>query len=310
MIVLVVFGHSLRGLYESNLLPKEVFQSIDSRIYAFHMPVFFALSGFFYLRSIENKPFSKFLLVKFRRFIWPILIWTYLFLIIKYLAGENTNNPISASDIFVSPIPGILHFWFLWAIFVINILFYPISSISKFKKELISFLIMLSIALQFFKFDFIQSKYLIDALRYSPYFLLGAALFNFHFITLKYFQSSWVLITIFCTLLFLYPEFIKHSFLNFFSSFLLAISAILLFKKIDKINTELIPKWLSYLGMISMPIYLTHTIFSAATREILKNLSFHDVYIHLILGTISGLIGPIIVYKLSVKTGAKNILGF
>lgn len=52
-IILVVYGHVARGL-DSAGMTFALFKSVDSIIYSFHMPLFFVLSGFFFLRVLEG----------------------------------------------------------------------------------------------------------------------------------------------------------------------------------------------------------------------------------------------------------------
>ena len=61
MIVLVVFGHAWRGLHSAGLIAPDLFAAVDARIYAFHMPVFFALSGWFFLPSLDRQSVPVFL---------------------------------------------------------------------------------------------------------------------------------------------------------------------------------------------------------------------------------------------------------
>ncbi|MBC7755034.1 MAG: acyltransferase family protein [Bdellovibrio sp.] len=48
-IMLVVYGHVTRGLYNAQIpMNENLFKLIDSIIYSFHMPLFFFLSGLFF----------------------------------------------------------------------------------------------------------------------------------------------------------------------------------------------------------------------------------------------------------------------
>ena len=53
-ILLVVLGHVWRGLAFGGLVPEGLFEAVDMRLYAFHMPVFFAASGFFLARQVTG----------------------------------------------------------------------------------------------------------------------------------------------------------------------------------------------------------------------------------------------------------------
>ena len=59
-IVLVVLGHTERGLLNGELLVHvDEYAWLDNRIYAFHMPLFFLLSGIFFLGSPPCSPPSR-----------------------------------------------------------------------------------------------------------------------------------------------------------------------------------------------------------------------------------------------------------
>ena len=53
-IFLVVIGHVCRGLTSGSILSPLVAKSIDQWIYAFHMPIFFFLSGLLIQRSVSK----------------------------------------------------------------------------------------------------------------------------------------------------------------------------------------------------------------------------------------------------------------
>jgi fucose 4-O-acetylase-like acetyltransferase len=54
-IILVVLGHALRGLVSSEILTSTpLVRFADDWIYAFHMPLFFFLSGLFLFRSTSK----------------------------------------------------------------------------------------------------------------------------------------------------------------------------------------------------------------------------------------------------------------
>ena len=54
-VLLVVIGHVILGLFESNQFPQDNHQLLffTQIFYLFHIPVFFALSGYFF-KPVEN----------------------------------------------------------------------------------------------------------------------------------------------------------------------------------------------------------------------------------------------------------------
>jgi fucose 4-O-acetylase-like acetyltransferase len=60
-IVLVVFGHVEFGLMSAGIpMDKALFEIVHSVVYTFHMPLFFFLSGYFYLSSVRNMGACRF----------------------------------------------------------------------------------------------------------------------------------------------------------------------------------------------------------------------------------------------------------
>ncbi|MDA9004038.1 acyltransferase family protein [bacterium] len=55
-IILVVYGHVARGLFNAGIGSSIPWYSlVDSIVYSFHMPLFFFLSGLFFYSSFSKK---------------------------------------------------------------------------------------------------------------------------------------------------------------------------------------------------------------------------------------------------------------
>lgn len=122
-ILLVVIGHAGRGVLNAGV-PDEnaLLPLMDRAIYAFHMPLFFVLSGVtFGMRPPAN--IMPTLAQKTWRLFYALAIWTYAFLAMRALAGSNTNTGGSWGDLLILPVPPVAHFWFLWALLVITVAF-------------------------------------------------------------------------------------------------------------------------------------------------------------------------------------------
>ena len=105
-IVLVVFGHLWRGLYEADLLSQgRTFEVVDRLIYSFHMPLFFVLAGLFFERSLLRMPVASFVRSRAVRLLYPFLLWTYIFAAFKVCAGPLANDSLQWNDLFFSPLP-------------------------------------------------------------------------------------------------------------------------------------------------------------------------------------------------------------
>ena len=143
-IIFVVYGHVARGLNSAGL-GFELFRQIDNVIYAFHMPLFFLLSGYFFLKSSDAGALSYFK-SKASTILFPYLIWSLIQIVIMFFASNYTNGTISLNDVFTFFLPR-GQFWFLLALFFISsvniILFSKFGSFGLMVSSVISLLYIL-----------------------------------------------------------------------------------------------------------------------------------------------------------------------
>ena len=118
-IILVVVGHVLRGLQKT---PAAVpgFAAIDSWIYAFHMPLFFFLSGLFLERS-TSQPLGGFIGARVRRIIWPYLIWSWLQETFRHIS--RNPDALAFRDFWTIVYRPVMQFWFLYVLFFLLIFY-------------------------------------------------------------------------------------------------------------------------------------------------------------------------------------------
>ncbi|EPK2302026.1 acyltransferase family protein, partial [Klebsiella pneumoniae] len=95
-IILVVFGHVNRGLFNSGIFTStEIYHSLDNVIYSFHMPLFFFLSGLFFIESISGKSKIRFISGKFKTIFYPYAVWSILQGCIEVFLSNYTNSKTS-----------------------------------------------------------------------------------------------------------------------------------------------------------------------------------------------------------------------
>lgn len=116
-ITLVVIGHTIRGLDPATL--PDVVLTIDSWIYAFHMPLFFLLSGLFIERSVSGG-FSSMLGKKSATIVYPYLLWSVLQEVIRASTGSRPDPLSSVWTVLYEPV---MQFWFLYVLFVGTVIF-------------------------------------------------------------------------------------------------------------------------------------------------------------------------------------------
>jgi fucose 4-O-acetylase-like acetyltransferase len=121
-IILVVFAHVVRGLVNSHIWmwsPTSLF--LDGWIYAFHMPLFFFLSGLFLFRSAQ-KPLLLFVTEKLRTLAYPYFVWSVITLLIKTPLSGVTNRADGLSELPLILYEPIEQYWFLYVLLVLSLL--------------------------------------------------------------------------------------------------------------------------------------------------------------------------------------------
>jgi fucose 4-O-acetylase-like acetyltransferase len=306
-ICLVVFGHCWGGLWSSGLVSDALFEEVQNRIYAFHMPVFFALSGFFFAGSLKQATPWHFLKHRMLRLFWPMVLWTYLFL--GVLAGQFANTPVTVSDVLTLPVPGQLHLWFLWALLLLHIGFLAtrrfLDERAAYPPVILAGLAVLSIVLALISLPLEVAYWIGQALRFMPFFVLGIALRQLDVLSKLTTWYRVVAVFIFLGLLAIWPA-VQVRALELAGGIALTTTFLVLVQGWTFPGFNLTVA----LGTASMAIFLAHTMFSAVMREGLLAFGQHDVALHIVLGFGVGILGPLITLKLADHFRLRNILGF
>jgi fucose 4-O-acetylase-like acetyltransferase len=288
-IVLVVFGHAARGLDSAGITFRG-FAQVDKFIYSFHMPLFFALSGFFFIAS-ARKGGREYLRSKVSTILYPYLIWSLIQIVIQYAASSLINGDVTWHDVvtFYEPRG---QFWFLLGLFITsitNLLFY---SLLKIRGILISSL--LSFVIIVLKVDL---GVLNLGLNNVLYFNIGIIIADSAALRQRLIQSQSLMFS--TMVVFFGIEFVNIAFgltdllITITLSILGIVCSIQASAQLFKSSNTL-----RELGRNSMPIYLMHTIVSSSLRIVLqKVVAIDNIFVHLIVGTAGGLFVPYFMYK-------------
>jgi fucose 4-O-acetylase-like acetyltransferase len=302
-IVLVVYGHAIRGQIAAHLLPNSpVMQLQDSVIYAFHMPLFFFLSGLVSGRVLEGRRLN-FVQSRMITLVYPYFLWSIIQIALSSAASAYANTPHGWSDFQAILWRPVGQFWFLYALALCQAaLLLPRRAF----YGLLPFAIALKLA-------FGDGNMLLRAAGFLPFFALGVWL-----------TASWttrmlaprstaaILFTAgtcsFAALAFaemrLDPTQVGYPFRT-----LTAFAGVLMTVGLARLATGQIDL-LTKLGRVSMPIFLMHVIAAAAVRSGLKALHFEEPVIALLIVAAGGLLLPIIFYQLAERTHLSAWLGF
>lgn len=172
-IILVVVGH----YYPDN--SPGWYKNIHDIIYSFHMPLFMFASGYIYMFTWKEQPYSRFLLKKVKRLLIPYLSASILIITLK-LASQHGNalveNPVtwmSYIRMFYYPEAG----FFLWFIIALWWMFVLVPLFRTKKQRLVLF--MLAIILHYLPIEATSILCLQQVKTMLVFFMLGVVIADY-----------------------------------------------------------------------------------------------------------------------------------
>lgn len=309
-IVLVVFGHVWRGLWQADILrDPAMYSGVDAAIYLFHMPLFFLVSGMFFERSILRDGVSASIFKRCETLLYPLLIWSWILAGFLLLAGSfTTRDALTPMEALLFPFPPKDIFWFLWALFLIQIVCMLLVRVST---SILAAILVLSFAIALVQPMVPGTDLLGGAAANLPFFLFGVLLARRELFGLRqvastgYFGAGVFVISLVGAVAFgLQPAPFGT---------LLSLIATLGFCAMIYGFAPSIPSRammvVTYLGATSMAIYVMHVIPGAAMRIGLDRLGVDSVWLHVLAGTTAGIALPLLAYVVLQRLGLLRIFG-
>lgn len=267
-ILLVIYGHALGGIMNSNVTVTTQPLTIPYNvIYGFHMPLFFFLSGIFavswfqrdYKLAMKQKVFSL---------VIPYFIWTIITGGVMAAAQRVTNSGLGIRNILLSPINPFSEYWFLYVMFIIFVVYYWGGRLMG-----SNMLLFLSFIL-FFARPFVYKFWIFDAFSLNfLFFMLGTKVLGSMSIQkfLKVTKTKFILsVTLFVLVNIWYIQVIKQSnfMLSSYAKIVTISVGILLITYFSQLieNLPVVGRVLIWLGRASMAIYVMHLIPIAGAR--------------------------------------------
>jgi fucose 4-O-acetylase-like acetyltransferase len=315
-IFLVIIGHvigdnkndGMRKMYSSDIFGLSWLADF---IYTFHMPVFLMVSGVaFAVFSKKDGGYLEFARSKLNRLIVPLLCWAPPFLIFHSLSQGKHFSFIDVINAVIFPYS---MFWFLHALIFASIFSFFFFKIIR--SPLLYFLISISL----FTFSLFFKELMISFyFSFNIFYALGVFIAYYlpkaNLILEKLSSKIIFLILFLCSILMLT---VKHfmatnhhplaTIINGALAFVFLYTIInahrikLSYEPINKL-LHLVKTNILYAGKVSMVLYLFHMYFATLTRIFLvKGFSITEPSLHFILGSITGFLGPILVYKILQK---------
>lgn len=296
-ILLVVLGHVTLGMYESNrfLAYQEDLLLFTQLIYIYHIPVFFALSGFFFKSTGNFRVFGRQTLQKLLAFAVPYVFYSIVLFVLQNIGGSSVRHQTSIMDLLSIYYKPLSVSWYLYVLFFIIV---TVSFLSIFiKNKGILFII--------FTLGFLLSLLLPSDVYIVQKVLLWAFFFVFGYVindnkVLSIINSNKKLIVasalVIISIFFIIwwksnpTEYVSYDSPGLWGLiFVVSVPlAFVIYPKLMKLNILNSGKYFFEKGKDSLVIYLVHAPVCSIARIALLKLGVDNVFIHIILGLAAG----------------------
>lgn len=311
-ILLVVLGHSWRGLNDAGLIGwGTLFSGVDTSVYLFHMPLFFLLSGMFFVRSVRHRELPGFVFGKVFTLVYPYFLWSAVLIVVNALSAGLVNKPFSLSAVWSLPVQPVGPFWFLYALFFVQAIGVALFGLLRASAwTAVGVGLLLSTAS-----SFVEPSMLHEILFHFLFFAAGAALMESARVERLPVDGRFAAV---CAVLYLAGLALAlPSGLPFSAPALVPLSFLGIAAVIGLSHVCTVPPaarrlgWLTALGRASMAIYVMHTLFTAGTRILLlKGLGIASLPVHLTCGMAAGLLCPMMVHAVIRRFRLEPLFGF
>ncbi|AZN35368.1 acyltransferase family protein [Iodobacter ciconiae] len=293
-ILLVVYGHVVRGLIKAGLgIYLPLLNLVDEVIYGFHMPLFFFLSGCLFSQSAKKWGSKKLFLNKVDTILYPYIIWSLIQGAVEVFLSRYTNTGADIASVLNLLWSPRAHFWFLYALFFIFI--FCIFAKDWIIKNIALIFICSVFVLLFFPVTYIAA---IDLTAHYLVFFVFGILFKQY---TKYIcLNKWMLglYFVFSVFAFIFSKStLEAGMINRIMMFVYALSCILLLSSFCMLLNNKYSLLLK-VGQASLAIYLIHVIVGSGVRIVLnKFIGIQDFYILLLIGLLVSVSIPMIIWR-------------
>lgn len=295
-IILVVYGHVLRGLDNRGLIVGDWAQIHDDVIYAFHMPLFFFLSGLLVARGLDRSR-SQFLSGKILTLVFPYLLWSVIQTVLAHFFSPGTQTDVGLPALARMHLEPIAEFWFLYALLICHII---LALFWRSKLVLIALAMLgfagISLPLPvIFSVALFHFPYVVAGLFVAPLLLNETGVF-------KEAMTLHAAFVVALSLLFavLVSDRDIFTMATHMTAHLLAFLGIALVIGISMLWSRRL-SWLAPIGRASMAIYLIHTLAIGVVRAVALKFGFVTT-LPLVVGlTIVGVAIPMMIYILASR---------
>jgi fucose 4-O-acetylase-like acetyltransferase len=309
-IILVVYGHVARGVFNAGLpMDESRYVLVDSIIYSFHMPLFFFLSGLFFYDSLMKRGKAGLIVNKVDTIVYPFIVWSLLQGLLEVVLSNYTNGEVTLGQVLSLLWAPRAQFWFLYALFLVFVVcafVYARAGRRLFLPILIGFAV-----LYVFKQELATGSFTRFIYGNAVFFALGIWFNEIKaFFLARYVPLTWLLGAAFIVGQYLFHiTFGLNWEVGGLPVLALACVSIMFMVALSMWLGRVRIEWLLFIGASSMTIYLMHILAGSGARVILSSvMGIDSIPAHLIAGTVIGLGAPLIAQLMITRFDLQFVL--
>lgn len=303
-VMLVLLGHSFPDA-QTGFHYRGALWVFDA-MYAFHMALFFALSGFVTGKKIYTGTgdWKTEIIKKCQRLMIPYLVYSLITLVLKVFMNDYANNPFALSDVWKiligkNPNGGL---WYLWTLFAISMIVFGLGkAIKKWddKKKTI-FLLVFGLGC-YLVYRLLPTGFMNHVCRYMFFYNLGVVCFRYYDKIKKYFKLFWAVPALLAVFVLECPYLpIREP--EYMVTALLGSYAIITFAVLISGNAKgKLFTFFDFAGNYSYDIYVLSYFVQVPIRVILWRMLGLNYWFIVVLMFVGGFVGPVIVSKYIIR---------
>lgn len=316
----VILGHIVSGYLEAGLFEaqKRILVTVFNGIYAFHMPLFFAISGFVFSLAYpdrKDRSGNAKICIQLGNIAVVYLLWSLLLGGLKIVFAESVSNPVLLTDLLWVPLKAIGLYWYLYVLFLCylaamfligkqndrrNYIVYTASLILCLCKHMILPLLPEYTAFVFFEYSFFF--FLGVFLQQNPRVLaciakpVGFLLFGAAGIGMAVFFLSGA------------DEVRNWGSIRFGGAIMASALSMSVLGLAKWCAGKRIPEALAPIGRYSLEIFLIQTFVIAADRTILPVIGITDFGVNLCISFVTAVLVPILLSVMTKKLQIHSLI--
>ena len=306
-IICVVLGHVANG-YIGEGFTHGIYHDVYNAVYAFHMPLFFMVSGFLFRRVYfsENGIRAE----RFRTQVINLICLYFIYCLLlggsKMFFGRYVVNPVTVKDLLLIPVRPVQHFWYLYVL----VIYYCIFSRAFVYRQSKALLLVLTFGLS------VASHWIpamvpceIKRLLFNMFFFcLGTVLADTDSVRKPKYLCFLLLPVIFALYILFWNNEKNLNEILLVSSVLGTACSLFfweVFRQYDLLGKNRI---LSFVGKYSLEIYLLHSFVLTPERTLFRRINISNDIVILLISTVTGVIIPILISVICRKIGIHRFL--